>query len=164
MKRRASARRAVARALAAAALGSALGACREPEPPLVSRAELGVFWGGQVQQRQRIPFELDRTRQTVGFRLDFSRPLPRELGVAWEIERPGLGRSLDGGTARVTELGQARAPAGSTRFEQVVPLRPGDPLGSWAFRVSVEGEQVLERTLDVYDPRARPALSSSARP
>jgi len=148
--------------IGAALLVAALAAgCRDAEPKgLVARAEFGVFFGGQVQKREEIPFQLDRTKQTQGFRIELFEPAGRDLSVAWEIEkpaprRPGQRRPK---SDRVTELAQARARSGEALFEQLLLFEPGDPLGSWKIKVNVEAETVLERGFLVYDARQRALL------
>jgi hypothetical protein len=139
--------------------GSAAG-CRDPKPKgPVARAEFGVFFGGQVQEREEIPFQLDRTRQTQGFRIELAEPAPRELLVTWEIEKPAKPARAPGKPKRdrVTELAEARVLPGETRFEQLLEFKPGDPLGSWKIRVDVEGQRVLERGFVIYDAHERAA-------
>jgi hypothetical protein len=141
-------------------LGLALGACRaDPKPQsVVEKATFGVLYGGEIQERENIPFELDRRRLTLLLRLDFRRPLPRETRVTWSVERPGRdqrpGQDARGRrkAARITRMDEVRVPAGRSRFEQVILLSPGDPLGSWRLRAEVDGQTVLERPFSVYDP------------
>ena len=66
-------------------------ACDPPAAAVgpVARAELGVFFGGPVQERAEIPFTLDRNRQTQGFRLTFHRALSRPGEIRWEVDPPG---------------------------------------------------------------------------
>src|SRR5437868_2548635 len=54
--------------------------------PLVRRAEFGVLFGGQIQERRELPFELDRSKQTLGFRIDFSEPLGADTEIEWRID------------------------------------------------------------------------------
>ena len=153
------------------ALFLALAACREraaPAPGVVQRAQFGIFFGGQVQEREQIPFEASRARQVQGFRLDFRAPLERDLGVEWEINRPrasqkGLHKTTASGE-RLVQLGQAQARAGQTRFEQVLPFEPGDPLGVWNIRVLVGGQLVIDRRFLVYDEEARARAERDAGP
>jgi len=125
------------------------------EPPterqsLVRRAQLGLFFGGQVQERDEIPFTLDRSKQTQGFRIDFVAPLTEPLAIRWEIDRPKVR-----GNGRVAELGADQARVGQERFDHELPFEPGHPLGTWNFRV-IAGEQiVIDRPVLVYDARAR---------
>jgi hypothetical protein len=138
---------------------SVLGSCR-PAPHgegLVERARFGVLYGGEIQERQQIPFELDRRKLTLVLRVDFSQPLPREVRVAWWIDMPGSAkgvRDMQGrrGAGRLVKVDEARIPAGRARFDQVLPLSPGDPLGTWKIRAEVDGKTVLERPFVVYDP------------
>lgn len=157
-----SSRRAVL--FGAVALGLCL-ACARPETPRgpIERAELGVFFGGQVQERREIPFSLDRTKQTLGFRLTFREPQSRPAELRWEIDRPG-----PRGRGRAVEMGDAKARAGQTVFDQEIVMKPGDPLGTWNIRVFVDGEAVLDRSVAIYDARVRrheqgPVLSKQKR-
>ena len=124
-------------------------ACDPPAAALgpVARAELGVFFGGQVQERTEIPFTLDRNRQTQGFRLTFHQALSRRVEIRWEIDRPG-----PRGRGRAVELGDSQARPGMAVFDQEIAFKPGDPLGNWKLRVFVDGEVALDRSLVIYDP------------
>lgn len=150
--------------LSCLALGLLL-ACDRREAPRgpVERAELGVFFGGQVQERKEIPFSVDRTKQTWGFRLTFREPLRKTAELAWEIDRPG-----PRGRGRAVELGDAKVRVGQSVFDQEIVMKPGDPLGTWNVRVLVDGEVVIDRSLGVYDAAARrreqgPVLSKQKR-
>jgi hypothetical protein len=136
----------------------------------VERAQFGIFFGGQVQEREQIPFEPSRARQVQGFRLDFRAPLERDLAIEWEINRPRTSRKRASNAAasdeRLVQLGQAQARAGQTRFEQVLTFKPGDPLGMWNLRVVADGQLVMDRRFLVYDEeeRARAARDAGAEP
>jgi hypothetical protein len=53
------------------------------------------------------------------------------------------------------ELGEAQARAGQTRFDELLPFKPGDPLGIWNVRVVVDQEVVIDRRVLVYDAPER---------
>jgi len=138
-----------------------LGCGRRPAadglPGPTARAEFGIFYGGQVQERDQIPLEPDRTRQRQGIRLDFDGPLPREVTVSWEIDMPGDTRGVRdargrAGRGRLVKLDEARVPAGRTRFDQTIELLPDDPMGTWNIRVRVDGEIVIDRPFEVVRP------------
>jgi hypothetical protein len=141
-----------------AALALALAACRAEKPQsLVARAELGIFFGGQVQEREQIPFQLDRSKQTQGFRIDFSEPLAREVKIDWEIDRPAprvRTRKKDE-PERIVEIGGATARVGQTRFDHPIAFRPGEALGSWKVVVTADGQTVIDRSVLIYDPMTR---------
>jgi hypothetical protein len=139
---------------AALLLVATLGCQARHEQPLVAQAQFGVYYGGQVQQRDEIPLVLDRARQTQGFHLEFREPLPRNAAIHWEYEAPGPARKR-GGSARVTHVGDAVARQGRTSFDQPLEFRPGDAAGKWLVRVSVDGVNVISRSFEVYDPAAR---------
>jgi hypothetical protein len=134
-------------------------ACQDPvrSDPLVKRAEFGIFYGGQVQERQRIGLVLDQTRQRQGLHLEFSRPLPEPTRVAWEIDMPRRD-----GKGRVTKIEEVIVPAGRDRLDQEIPFRPDDPFGTYNLRIIVAGALVLDRPYEVVDPRARPAPTRDA--
>jgi hypothetical protein len=136
----------------------------------VERAEFGIFFGGQVQEREQIPFEPSRARQVQGFRLEFRAPLERDLAIEWEINRPRTSGKRAGNAQaseeRLVQLGQAQARVGQTRFEQVLAFKPGDPLGVWNLRVVADGQLVMDRRFLVYDEeeRVRAARDAGAAP
>ncbi len=147
-------------AVLCALLALSLAACERPKAPqgLVKQARFGIFFGGQIQEREQIPFELDRGKQTQGLRVEFSEPLPRPLKISWEINRPAGPRRAGTkapATDRNIESGSGEARVGQTRFEQLVPFKPGDPLGTWNIRVVAGDELVLDRRFIVYDERER---------
>jgi hypothetical protein len=124
--------------------------------------EFGIFYGGQVQERDELPLELDRTRQLQGFRLRLEPAPSRPLEVRWELGMPGTGRLLADtqgrrSRARKVQLGQARWRPGEAYFEQALPFSPSDPLGLWSMRVLVEGRVVIDRPFVVYDAAEREA-------
>jgi hypothetical protein len=146
---------------------SLLGCKREKPAELVARASFGIFFGGQVQERQEIPFELDRAKQMQGFRIDFSEPLAKEVKIAWEIDRPAPGRrpAKRNEPERIVELGEAVARTGLSRFDQMIPFKPGEALGSWKVQVRADDKLVIDRKVVIYDPavRARDEDSGVAR-
>jgi hypothetical protein len=125
----------------------------KPEQPgatLVERARFGVFFGGQVQDRNELVLELDQSKQSMGIRVDFKRPLERELTLGWELSLPQTGKSAvrDAGD-RVVQYGEARARVGQTRLDVPLAFRPGDPAGVWHVRVTVERAVVIDRDVTV---------------
>jgi hypothetical protein len=115
------------------------------EKPAVQGA-VGVFYGGQVQELERI--DVDPLRApTFGFRVE----LPEHAAAAdhqlrWEVVRPGpAGR-------RVTEVGEARIPAGREELQQVLPLDLREVGGLMNVRVLVDGQVVIDRAIDVRKP------------
>ena len=107
---------------------SLLGCQSKPEAdPLVERAAFGVFFGGQIQDRKELPFELDPSKQSCGIRLDFRAPLARSLKVGWEISRPLREKPSKGGASadRVTEVGEVAARVGEQRLDVPVLLGKG---------------------------------------
>jgi hypothetical protein len=134
-------------------------ACEKRSQPegLVEYAAYGVFFGGQIQERQEIPFTLDRTKQRQGFRVDFRGPLATAQAIKWEIDRPG-----PRGQGRKVVMGEALAKAGVTTFERELPFAPGDPLGTWNVRVTVGDEAAVDRPVLVYDDHARKTSRAAA--
>jgi hypothetical protein len=145
---------------AAAAFG-----CAQPEPKaLVKSAKLGVFFGGQVEERREIPFELDPGKQTQGFRVEFSEPLATETDVEWRIDAPTTAadrrrKPTSPAPAAATQAGKDVARAGETMLDHVLTFHPGDPLGLWNVRVVVRGKVVIDRPFEVYDATARKRLA-----
>ena len=137
----------------------ALVACQPNKPrPLVSRAEFGVFFGGQVQERAEIPFQLDRSKLSFGFRIEFSEPLVREVKLAWELERPAPGKTSAvqrQAPARIVQLGESKARVGLPSFDQPLAFQPGDALGTWKIKVSADDQVVIDRSFVVYDAALR---------
>lgn len=141
------------------ALALALSACHpapsaDPFPGPVRSAEFGVFYGGQVQERDRIPRVFDRAKQSHGFRLEFDGPLAQDVRVAWQLDMPGTTkgvRDLKGqrGRGRLVKLDEASIPKGRDRFDQVFGFEPGAPLGMWNIRVTVEDGVVIDRAFEV---------------
>ena len=133
-----------------------LGCQSKPEQdPLLERAAFGVFFGGQIQDRKELPFELDLAKQRCGFRIDFRAPLERSATVSWEIARPLSAKASksDAGADRVTEVGTAAARVGERRLDVPVLLRQGQLLGTWHVRVKVDERTVIDRDVRVFDPR-----------
>ncbi len=132
-----------------------LGCPSKPErDPLVERAAFGVFFGGQIQDRKELPFELDRAKQSVGIRVNFRDPLARQVKLSWEIARPLSAKASkgDAGAEQVTEVGEALARVGERRLDVPVLLRQGQVLGSWHVRVKVDERAVIDRDVLVFDP------------
>jgi len=144
---------------------SLIGCQAKPErDPLVERAAFGGFFGGQIQDRKELPFELDPAKQSCGIRVDFRQPLAQPAKVSWEIARPLSEKAsrADAGADRVTEVGEASARIGERRLDIPVLLRQGQVLGSWHVRVKVDGRTVIERDVLVFDPRERRQRESDA--
>jgi hypothetical protein len=141
------------------ALGLAVMGCTHPSDPdpLVERATFGVFFGGQIQDRKELPFELDPAKQQQGIRIDFRAPLARSVNVAWEIARPinAKATKADAGVERVVEVGDTAARAGEARLDVPVSFRQGQVLGTWHVRVKVDTRIVIDRDVLVFDPRER---------
>jgi hypothetical protein len=125
-----------------------------------SSAEFGVFYGGQVQERDEIPMEIDASRQRVGFRLTLSPPPQQALEVRWALGRPGLGRRVTDARGqrarpRQVQLGRAHFRPGEAVFEQLTPFDPNDPPGLWNIRVQLGDQIVIDRPFLVYDAAER---------
>jgi hypothetical protein len=107
---------------------------------------VGVFYGGQVQELERI--EVDPLRaQTFGFRVDLPEPSRgRDHALRWEVVRPGpAGR-------RVTQVGELSIPAGRAQLEQALPVDLREATGLYNVRVLVDGQIVIDRAIDVRKP------------
>ncbi|MFC1642121.1 hypothetical protein ACFL5O_05450 [Myxococcota bacterium] len=133
-------------------------ACRSSEHPQgpVKRAQFGVLYGGEIQERQHIPFDLDRTRLTLLLRLDFYRPLEREVRVSWRVGMPGTSKGVRDtrgrpGAGRLVRVNQVVVPVDRLRLDQVIRFEPGDPLGTWRICAQVDGVKVLDRSFVVHE-------------
>jgi hypothetical protein len=140
-------------------LGFAVTGCtpKSDPDPLVERAAFGVFFGGQIQDRKELPFELDPAKQQQGIRIDFRAPLTRALPVAWEIARPVSAKAAkaDAGVEQVVEVGAATARVGEARLDIPLSFRQGQVLGIWHVRVKVDARVAIDRDVLVFDPRER---------
>lgn len=138
-------------------------ACTAPTSgSLVERAEFGVMFGGQCQERVEIPFELDATKQALGFVIELKQPSASALPIHWELAKPGPPvNGLANALTRRTELFDTVLPAGQREFTQPVRFSPGDQLGTWNFRVLIDNHIAIDRPFWVFDParraRAKPA-------
>jgi hypothetical protein len=143
------------------ALGLAVACHRPVETPPGPKAKFGVFFGGQIEERRELPFELDPSKQTQGFRVEFGAPLSREKTVEWTIVRPPMPKRRGKKPPAETEpprgpiTGRESVRAGETRYERRLDFTPGDPLGLWNVRVVADGEVVLDRPFEVFDPVER---------
>jgi len=159
----------IARGTLAAVLSLCLAACAqktEHTPELVKSAKFGVFFGGQIEERREIPFELDAAKQTLGFRVDFGEALATDVDVAWNIDEPEAPVAHAARRRRHapapppapstrTLSSHATLHAGETRFEHLMSFEPGDPLGTWHVKVTVAGKVAIDRPFDVYDRAER---------
>lgn len=143
-------------------------ACETPPSSSASsgaHAEFGVFFGGQVQERDEIPFELDAARQKQGFRVTFDPALQERRQLSWEISRPAKrerGALYSHPDGRVTELGSSTLQPGRERIEQVLVFKPGDPLGVWNIRVVLDDVVLIDRPFSVFDEDDRKAAIRAA--
>jgi hypothetical protein len=155
-------------AFAVVVAGALAGCSRPPERPFVKSAKLGVFFGGEVQERREIPFELDAAKQVQGFRVEFTEPLTAETEIEWRIDMPktraGKHRAKESAAPeappRETLTGKDVARVSETTLDHVVSFHPGDPLGLWNVRVVVRGKVVIDRPIEVFDPAARKKLQT----
>jgi hypothetical protein len=118
---------------------------RAAEAPVV-HARFGVFFGGDVQERDEVPLIFDRTRQSIGIRLDFASPPTSAERVTWELEKPAAGKKAEG---TVVDYGEARTRPGEAVLDVPLAFRQGDRTGSWRVRVALDGKRILERAFKV---------------
>ncbi|HEX6765580.1 MAG TPA: hypothetical protein VF103_08890 [Polyangiaceae bacterium] len=121
--------------------------CAKPDEAPTLDAKFGVFFGGQVQEREELPLVLDRTRQSHGIRLDFREPPKQALRVTWEIAKPQASKLDDAGN--IVEYGETRTRVGEQRLEIPLAFRAGDRPGAWHVRVTVAERVVLDRAFRV---------------
>jgi len=132
----------------------ALAGCQKREEPKPVRASFGVFFGGELQEREEVPLILDRARQSIGIRIEFSEPPAQASDVTWELEKPGAGK--DGG-AGVVDYGQARTRPGEPTLDIPLAFRPGDRVGNWRVKVRLAEASLLDRGFRVVPPGPAPA-------
>jgi hypothetical protein len=135
-------------ALGIAALVLALGCERAPAPSPV-RARFGVFFGGQVEEREEVPLILDRARQNIGVRLEFGEPPATSARVSWELEKPAATDKSGKSQGSLVDYGEARTRPGEAVLDVPLAFRPGDRAGAWHIRVALDGKSVLDRAFKV---------------
>lgn len=124
--------------------------CRKDGAPPPIRAEFGVFFGGQVQEREEIELRRGGSGLVHGIRLDFADPPDRALSVTWELEKPDP--AAKGGDGKLVEYGKVSSRAGEPRLDIPLAFKPGDRTGTWHVKASVEGVVVLDREFQVVPP------------
>lgn len=122
---------------------------------VVKEAELGVFFGGQVQELKEIEKELDAARQQHGFRLTFRAALAREVPVLWEISLP----VPEKGGPRPALVGQTTAKVGQSVLDVPLTFRPTDPLGVWHAKVTADHQVVIDRDFTLVAPPPPPRVA-----
>ena len=121
---------------------------RRKEDEVVVR--FGVFFGGQVQERDEIPLVHDRTRLALGIRLEWPAPPESPLEVRWELARPKDPKDPSAG--ELAQYGKARTLPGSAFLDLPLAFRPDDRPGPFRVRVDLEGKRVLDRAFRVVPP------------
>jgi hypothetical protein len=126
------------------------GSCKDrssSNDPQIERAEFGLFFGGQIQQRTELPLELDSTRQTQGFRLVFDAPASRPVPIEWTLNYPTerVGPRGPSSSRRAERTERAVLPVGGGQFEQLLALRSSDVPGTYNIRIRVADDIVLDR-------------------
>jgi hypothetical protein len=110
--------------------------------------QLGVFYGGQVQELRRVPWPTEGKRPHLGFRVRFEEATREALPLRWEIDMPA-GRAP---TGRVQRVNEATVPAGQSVLDQSLDVPPNAELGVWNVRVLVGQKLVIDRALHLYAP------------
>lgn len=131
-------------------------ACRSHRESPIRRAEFGVFFGGQVQERTEIPFDLDANHQTLGFVIELSSPPAAPMPLHWEVSKPSPVNHAADPMKRRVELFDAVVPPGETVVSKTVKLEPGDGLGLWNIRVTLDDHLAIDRAFIVHEPSSRP--------
>jgi hypothetical protein len=126
-------------------LGFAL-SCQRGERSEIERAEFGVLYGGDIQDRTSV-------QQELALRVSFREPVRRERLVRWEFERPiGDRKAPDGGALFSAELGEVPVHVGERRADAKLAFRKSDRPGTFRIRVRVDDKVVLERAFEVVPP------------
>ncbi len=123
-------------------------ACHGPPPAPPVHARFGVFFGGQMQEREEIPLIVDRARQSIGIRLEFESAPAAPERVSWELEKPRVAKS-GASLGSVVDYGEARTRAGEPVLDVPLAFREGDRPGAWRVRVALDGKNVLDRAFKV---------------
>lgn len=122
------------------ALGSSVLACSSEPSSAPPRGQLGIFYGGQVQELEVVEWILERPAK-LGFRLTLPEGQGESFRVRWQIVRPGpSGR-------RVTEMGSIDVPRGRGSFDREIDVKPAPEWGTWNVRVTVDELLVIDRAL-----------------
>jgi hypothetical protein len=125
-------------------------ACRKRTSTEGVKARFGVFFGGQIQEREEIPLILDRSRLSLGLRVEWPEPPPSPSLVRWELAQPANPKDADAG--ELVAYGEARSHAGEATLDVPLSFRPKDRPGSWRVRVDVDEKRVLDRGFKVVPP------------
>jgi hypothetical protein len=132
-------------------------ACTLTSKSSIERAEFGVLFGGQVQERSEIPFELDASKQTLGFVITLNQPLASPATLHWELSKPGPlpASRVPNPIDRRIELFEAPVAAGQTQVQKSISIEPGDSLGLWNLRVTLGDQLAIDRAFMVFDAGSR---------
>jgi hypothetical protein len=155
-----------------------IAACNRNSPELGQpqlTAEFGVYFGGQIQERRDIPFELDGTKQTHGFRVRFAEAPAETHEITWQLSPPrflkprvtqgkppeaAASATPSAGPPPGSELsGSAVLQPGQRELSRAWTFKPGDPLGVWNVRITVDRRVLVDRPFLVYDAHARAKLN-----
>ena len=140
--------KAARRGLLGLAVTALLGAsCHRGRPEPDVRVRFGVFFGGEVQEREQIPLIVDRARQTIGLRLEFAAPPTAARRVAWELDKPAGKKPSD--ATRVVAYGEANTRIGEAVLDLPLAFLESDRPGAWRVRVDLDGKRVLDRPFTV---------------
>jgi len=132
-----------------------LTACRRGDAAPEVEAHFGVFFGGQLQEREKVPLIVERARQTIGIRLEFASAPSAEQSVRWELEKPAPGKANDG--ARVVAYGEAKTRVGAPVLDVPLAFESSDRPGAWRVRVELDGKRVLDRPFTVTPANEAPS-------
>lgn len=129
--------------------------CRHGAPDADVRARFGVFFGGEVQEREQIPLVLDRARQTIGLRLEFTAAPTAARELVWELDKPAGKKPND--TTRVVAYGEAKTRVGETVQDVPLAFQQNDRPGAWRVRVTLDGKRLLDRPFTVIPASEAPS-------
>lgn len=132
-----------------------LAACQRGDAAPAAEAHFGVFFGGQLQEREKVPLIVDRSRQAIGIRLEFASPPRAEQSVRWELEKPAPGKAKD--SARIVAYGEAKTRVGASVLDVPLAFEPTDRPGPWRVRVALDGKSVLDRPFTVTPANEAPS-------
>jgi hypothetical protein len=128
-------------------------ACNQDKsmPTAEVSVQVGIFFGGQLQNRTEWPLVIDTARQSQGFRIKFRRILAKPARVSWEITRSSSPSPKRNATHNesATEKFSATVPQGTDRFDQLIQFSENDRFGVWKLRIAVDDTPVWNHPVHV---------------
>lgn len=127
-------------------LGAAIFGCEKNDSAGRPRAEIGIFYGGQVQLAEQV--EVSKVSQPkLGFRVHLGEAKPKGE-VRFELVRPGpAGR-------RVTKKGNFSVEPGQEQVDHLFEIEPSPQVGIFNVRVTYGDLLLADRAIYVQQKAA----------